>query len=184
MRLMVEKPRSTQSAEEKRRATAAVGTLKYDLTGKLMTELRYLAKSVGMDQGAVVRSCWEMGGGTNLELVARHLKAIHTYIAVELKAVDDRVLEDIPNAGAMILRLQFIDGKSVMAMSTAKLLGIEDRLERERVEASKINSELKRYGVAAKLDSTKILLRHADFGVDVTVIERGGHSRHGASLRI
>ena len=171
-------------AKQKANATRAVGKFKDRLIGELMTNVRDLSRSVGMNGDGVVRSCWKEGGGTDLDRVADVLKGISDHITDDLKTVDDRVMIQIPEASRMVMRLEAIDGNVIKALSVSAKFGTEAELALELEIAANINWRLGRREMANRLRKTKVAYcETADGKLSTTVAEFGSHSRYGKFLR-
>ncbi len=156
--LVVERPRASHGVNN----FAIVRTLadtRYRLTGEFMTKLVELAKSMKMDSDSMIRSCWKRDGETNLQVAAYHLHKLFTKLLDQAneagpsatKSTDDRLLIDVPDAAAILVRMHFLDGRSTEAEAVAKVFAIPERLEAERKEAELLNWEAGRKSMAPLL---------------------------------
>ena len=171
-------------ARQKANVTRAVGLFKDQLIGELMTNVRDLSRSVGMNGDGVVKVRWKEGGGTDLNRVADVLKGISDHITDDLKTVDDRVMIQIPGASRMVMRLEAIDGNVIKALSVSAKFGMEAYLALDLEIAANINRRLGRREMANRLRKTKVAYGETlDGKLSTTVVEFGSHSRYDKFLR-
>jgi len=175
------------SAAENLKAARAIGATRRALIGGFMTELRDLAKGLGMDYERMVKSCWEGNGKTDmylaeayLNLMARKLAELPLPIEHKNGTLPRRVL----SAASLLLRIHFLDGHSVKAAETANRFNIPERLPPEMDAAYLLNLKARRGSIAERLEQTALTVVRSPSGKLVFIIdERSPPSNYEKMLR-
>ncbi len=161
-------------AAENLQAARAMEGIRYGLTGAFMTELRDLAKDMGMAYEKMIKSCWKSNGEADMYLAEAYLNLVARKLAdlpLHMEAKNGTLPGRVAAAASLLLRIHFLYGQSVKAAETANRFNIPGRLQPEMSAAYALNLKMKRSRVAERLERTALTVAALPSGKLVFTVE-------------